>query len=169
MQRKFHGFPYISSALTTVPLILADSCFHTPRTRECSCPTTLQFLSLLDSNDMTSNIPYADLSPSNETICWLVVAWTRFRDDLAKQIAVLLALSEIVQRARTEVSPKVVWEGARTRFPHPRDVWWFFGGSWFDPTCMSLHPSIGPSQHVMLPSHNPARGAIYVITQVPYY
>ena len=24
--------------------------------------------------------------------------------------------------ARTEVSPKVVWEGAGTRFPHPKDV-----------------------------------------------
>ena len=45
-----------------------------------------------------------------------------FRSDLAKQIPRLLALSAIVRGARTEVSPKVVWEGAGTRFPHPRDV-----------------------------------------------
>lgn len=42
----------------------------------------------------------------------------------SKQIPVLLALSEIVHGARTEVSSEVVWEGARTRFPHPRYVWW---------------------------------------------
>ncbi len=41
---------------------------------------------------------------------------------LAKQIPILLVLSEIVHGARTEVSPEVVWEGAGTRFPHPRDV-----------------------------------------------
>jgi len=41
---------------------------------------------------------------------------------LAKQIPVLLALLAIVHRAQTEVSPEVVWEGAGTRFPHPRDV-----------------------------------------------
>jgi len=41
---------------------------------------------------------------------------------LAKQILVLLALSAIVRGVRTEVSPKIVWEGAGTRFPHPRDV-----------------------------------------------
>ena len=41
---------------------------------------------------------------------------------LAKKILVLLALSAIVCGARTEVSPEVVWEGARTRFPHPKDV-----------------------------------------------
>jgi len=54
--------------------------------------------------------------------CWLIRAWPRFKDDFGKQILVLLALSAIVHRARTEVSPEVVWEGVRTRFPHPRDV-----------------------------------------------
>lgn len=56
MQRKIHGFPYISRNLTTLPLIITDSCFPTPRTRGAFCPTTLQFLSLLDSSDMTSDI-----------------------------------------------------------------------------------------------------------------
>ena len=41
---------------------------------------------------------------------------------LAKKILVLLVLSTIVCGARTEVSPKVVWDGARTKFPHPGDV-----------------------------------------------
>ena len=124
-QRKFRGFPYISSALTTIPLILVDSYFRVPRTRKYFCPTTLQFLSLSDSNDTTSDIPYADPSPDNRTMCWLVGAWPRFRGDLAKQISVLLALSATVHGARIEVSPKVVWDRARTRFLHPGDVWWF--------------------------------------------
>ena len=67
---------------------------------------------------------YADLSPDNGTICWLVGAWPRFKVSLAKQILVLLAFLAIVHGARTKVSLEVVWEGARTRFPHPRDVWW---------------------------------------------
>ena len=41
---------------------------------------------------------------------------------LAKQIPILLALSGIVRGEHTEVSLKVVWEGARTRFPHLGDV-----------------------------------------------
>lgn len=41
---------------------------------------------------------------------------------LAKQIPVLLALLATVHGVQTEVSPKVVWESARTRFLHPRDV-----------------------------------------------
>ena len=41
---------------------------------------------------------------------------------LAKQISVLLALSATIHRAWTEETPEVVWEGAGTRFPHPRDV-----------------------------------------------
>ena len=94
------------------------------RTRESSCPTTLQFLSLLDSSDTTSEISYVDPSLGNGTICWLVGAWPRFRGDLAKQILVPLALPATVHRAQIEISPEVVWEGARTRFPHPRDVWW---------------------------------------------
>jgi len=40
----------------------------------------------------------------------------------ATKIPVLLALLATVYRARTEVSLEVVWEGAGTRFPHPRDV-----------------------------------------------
>ena len=99
-----------------------DSYFPALRTRESSCPNTLQFLSLLDSSDMTSDIPYADPGPSNRTICWLVGAWPKFRGDLAKQIPVLLALSAKFREARTEVSTEVVWEGARTRFPHIGDV-----------------------------------------------
>jgi len=63
MQRKFHGFLYISSAPTTVPLILGDFYFPVPRTRESSCLTTLQFISLLDSTSTTSDIPYVDLGP----------------------------------------------------------------------------------------------------------
>jgi len=122
MQRKFRGFLYISSTLTIVPLILADSYFPAPRTREYFCPTTLQFLSLSDSSDMTSDISYAYPGPSNGTLFWLIEASPRFRGDLAKQILVLLALSTIVRRVRTEVSPEVVWEGARTIFPHLGDV-----------------------------------------------
>jgi len=56
MQRKFRGSPYTSSNLTTLPLTVVDSCFPMLRTRESFCPTTLQFLSLLDSNDTTSHI-----------------------------------------------------------------------------------------------------------------
>ena len=41
---------------------------------------------------------------------------------LAKQILVLLALLTSVRGVWTEVSPEVVWEGAGTMFPHPRDV-----------------------------------------------
>ena len=41
---------------------------------------------------------------------------------LAKQILQLLALSATACEVRTEVSPKVVGEGAGTRFPHPWDV-----------------------------------------------
>lgn len=41
---------------------------------------------------------------------------------LAKKILLLLALSETVCIAQTEVLSKVVWEGARIRFLHPRDV-----------------------------------------------
>ena len=57
-------------------------------------------------------------------ICWLIGAWPRFRVKLTKQIPVLLSLSAIVRRAWTGFSPKVVWDGARTRFPHLGDVWW---------------------------------------------
>jgi len=56
MQRKFHGFSYISSNLTTLPLIIIDSYFPASRTCESSYPTTLQFLSLLKSSDTTSNV-----------------------------------------------------------------------------------------------------------------
>lgn len=41
---------------------------------------------------------------------------------LAKQILVLLTLSTIVCGTQTEVSPEVVWEGVKTRFPRLRDV-----------------------------------------------
>ena len=122
MQIKFHGFLYIGSAPTIVPYILVGFCAPALRTCESSCPTTLQFLSLLDSSGTTLDIPYADLGLDNGNICWLVWAWPRFRGDLAKKIPVLLALSAIVRGARIEVSPEVVWEGARTRFPQPRDV-----------------------------------------------
>ena len=54
--------------------------------------------------------------------CWLSGAWPKFKGDLAKQILVLLALSEIVHGAQAEVSPEVVWEGVITRFQHPSDV-----------------------------------------------
>ena len=59
-----------------------------------------------------------------DSIYWLFGAWPTFRGDLAKQILVLLALSTTVHKAQTEISPEVVWEGARTRFPHRRDVAW---------------------------------------------
>ena len=95
----------IGSSLTILPLIIMDSCFLTPRTRESFCPTDLQFLSLSDSSDTTSDISMQILVPTME------------------QIPVLLALSKTVHGARTEVSPEVVWEGARTRFPHRWDVW----------------------------------------------
>ena len=124
MQRKLHGFPYISSTLTTLHSIPTDSCFPALWTREYSCPATIQFLSLLNTSDMTSDISYVDPSPGNRTIYWLTGAWPRFRVDLAKQIPILLALSATVRGARIEVSLEVVWEGARTRFPHPRYVWW---------------------------------------------
>jgi len=124
MQRKFHGFLYKSSAQTTLPSIFVDSYFPAPQTHESLCPTTLQFISLSDSNDTTSNISYADPSPGNRTICWLIGAWPRFRVDLAKQILVLLSLSAKVRGAQTEVSLEVVWEGDRTRFSHPGYVWW---------------------------------------------
>jgi len=71
---------------------------------------------------MTSDIPYVDLSLCNEIICWLVGAIPKFGGDLAKQIPVILALPTTIRGAQTEVSLEVVWEGARTRFPHPRDV-----------------------------------------------
>jgi len=74
MQRKIHGFLYISSTLTIVPLILMDSYFPTLRTHEYFFPTTLQFPSSSDSSDITSDIPYADPSPKNRTICWLIGA-----------------------------------------------------------------------------------------------
>ena len=77
---------------------------------------------MLGSSNTTSDIPYADPDLGNGTICWLVWASPRFKDDLAKQIPVLLALLAIVYRVQIEVSPEVVWEGARTRFAHPRDV-----------------------------------------------
>ena len=124
MQRKFHGFSYISSNLNTLPLITTDSCFPASWTRESFCGTTLQFFSLSDSNDTTSDISYADLGPDKVTICWLIGVWPRFRVDLAKQILVLLALSATVHGAWIEVSLEVVWKGTSTRFPHPRDVWW---------------------------------------------
>ena len=76
-------------------------------------------------SDTTSDIPYADLGPGNKTICWLVGASPRFTGDLAKQILVLLTLSATIHIVQTEVLPKVVWEGARTRFLHSRDIWWF--------------------------------------------
>ena len=52
------------------------------------------------------------------------VLWAspRFRGDLAKQIPLLLALSATVRGVQTEVSPEVVWEGSRTRFPRLGDV-----------------------------------------------
>ena len=52
MQRKFHGFLYISSALTIVPSILMDSYFPALQTCEYFYLTTLKFLSLSDSSDM---------------------------------------------------------------------------------------------------------------------
>jgi len=65
MQRKFHGFTYISIALTTLPSTLTDSYFPALRTCEFSYPTTFQFLSLWDSSDTTSDIPYVDPGPGN--------------------------------------------------------------------------------------------------------
>jgi len=124
MQTKFCGYSYISSSLTTLPSILADSCFPTPWTCESFCLATLQFFSLSDSSNTTSDISYADPGLGNGPICWLIGAWPKFQVDLAKQILVLLALSAIVCRARTKVSPEVICEGARTRFPHPGYVWW---------------------------------------------
>jgi len=53
----------------------------------------------------------------------------------SQQIPTLLALSATFCGAPTEVSPEVVWEGAGTRFPHPRDVLMWFGFSQSDPTC----------------------------------
>ena len=41
---------------------------------------------------------------------------------LAKQILHLLALSTTTRGVQTKVSPKVVGEGAGTKFPHPWDV-----------------------------------------------
>lgn len=41
---------------------------------------------------------------------------------LAKQIPQLLALSATVSKARTEVLPEVIGEGAGTRFSHPWGV-----------------------------------------------
>jgi len=74
MQRKFHGFQYIIRNLTTLPLILTDSCFPAPQTREFFYPITLQFLSFSDFSDTTSDISYADVGPGNITICWLIGA-----------------------------------------------------------------------------------------------
>ena len=96
MQRKFRGFFYISSNITTPPLIIVDSYFPALRTRESSSPTTLQFLSFSDSSDTTSDISYANLGLDNGTIFWLIGACPRFRVTLAKQIPVLLSLSAIV-------------------------------------------------------------------------
>lgn len=167
MQRKFCGFPYISSTLTIVPLILMDSYFPTPRTREFSYPTTLQFHSLLDSSDTTSDIPYADLGPRKGTICWLVGAWPRFKDDLSKQIPILLALSVTIRGVRTKVSPEVVWKGARTRFFSPWRCLMISSGPRFDPMCTSLCMLTRTSQLEKLSSRNPTRGSNNVITQVP--
>lgn len=72
MQRKFHGFPYISSNLTTLPLKIVDSCFPTPQTRESFCPTTLQFLSLSDSSDTTSDISMQIPVPTTESFVGLL-------------------------------------------------------------------------------------------------
>ena len=48
--------------------------------------------------------------------CWgLTQVWSQS----AKQIPVLLALSETFHGVRTEVSPEVVWGGLGTRFLHP--------------------------------------------------
>ena len=156
MQRKSRGFPYTHSALIIVPLILVDSCFPAPQTHEFFYPTTFQFISWTDSSDTTSSIPYADPSPGNGTICWLSGAWPRFGGDLAKQILVLLALSETVHRAWIDVSHKVVWDGARTRFLHPWDVWWDSGGPWSD---LSLRTLVIPSKPLVQlpPNHTQAQ------------
>ena len=120
--KKFHGFSYISRTLIIVRLILADSCFPASRTRESFYPATLQFLSLPDYSDMKSDMSYADPGSGKGTIYWLVVAWPRFKGDLAEQFPVRMALSATVCGVRTEVSLEVVWEGPRTRFPHPGDI-----------------------------------------------
>jgi len=61
---------------------------------------------------------------------------------LAKQIPKLLALSASVCGVQTEVSLEVVWEGAGTRFLHPRDVlmksWKFKNRSYVLPLCNFL-------------------------------
>ena len=62
MQIKFRGFPNISSTLTTIPLILMDSCFPAPQTRESSNPTTLQFPSWSNLSDVTSHISLNQIS-----------------------------------------------------------------------------------------------------------
>lgn len=56
MQTKLHGFSYVSSNLTTLPLIIMDSYFLDQRTHEYFFPNTLQLLSLSDSSDMTLDI-----------------------------------------------------------------------------------------------------------------
>jgi len=56
MQRKFWGSLYTSSSLTTLPLIVVDSCFLAPQIHESFCPTNLQFLSLSNSGDTTLDI-----------------------------------------------------------------------------------------------------------------
>lgn len=113
---------YTCSEPTTSSQILAKFFFPISQTHESSCPTTLQFPSLLGSNGMTSDIPYANPGPSNRTFFWLSGAWPKFRSGLAKKISVLLALSAMVHRAQTKVSPEEVWKGDGTRFPHPRSV-----------------------------------------------
>lgn len=55
---------------------------------------------------------------------WLIGAWPKFRATFPKQIPILLAISARVYEAKTEVSPDVVRECARTRFLHPIYVWW---------------------------------------------
>ena len=90
--------------------------------------------------------------------CWLVGAWPRFRGDLAEQIPVLLALSETVYGAWTEVSPEVVWEGARTNFPHPWDVWEVRLVSLFVPAHRLLRTLPCSSHPDTLPLRSPNQG-----------
>ena len=63
-----------------------------------------------------------DLGPGNRTICSLSGSWPRFTVNYANQNHTLLALLASTLIVKTEVSPKVVWGNAGTKFLHPRDV-----------------------------------------------
>lgn len=106
-KRKFCGslYRYLSNHCSFVNHRFVFSCTWI---RGSFYPTSIQFISLLDSSDVTPHISLCRSQSRQQNHFWLNGSWPRFKVKFSKQISTLLALSIAIRGARAEVSPKAV-------------------------------------------------------------